>query len=111
MRRDVARDMLLPIPFGLFVPWIFGWLFGPGHGAVFRVAEPTIRALLDRGWTGEELRPYLLGVGIIFASIVYGFIFGAPLGLLLKRHWFLSWVSFVAAFLLGHLLQTLPTEF
>ena len=86
---------------GVFATWIFWWLFSPVCcGILLSASEPAIQALLRNGWTVEQLNPYFYAVVSLLDALVYGFIFGFPLGLLTKRSVIFTWVTFVVAFLL-----------
>jgi hypothetical protein len=83
---------------GICATWIYQWLEVPVIGVVFWASEPTVKSLLQDGWTTDQIRPYLLWATHVFPALFYGLIFGFPLGLLIERSIIVTWAIFVAAF-------------
>jgi hypothetical protein len=98
MSQQRLLVLLLPAIWGMFATWIFWWLFGPVVGSVLIVSNSPVEALLRNGWTTDQVRPYLYGVVTVLPALVYGLIFGLPLGLVAKRPIIVTWVVFVVAF-------------
>ena len=95
MRKQIALAAL----WGAAATWIFWWLFAPLSGLVLRLSEPAVRAALQNGWSGEQIRPSLLALSYVVRALFYGFVFGLPLGLLSSSRRAISWLTFVVAFL------------
>jgi hypothetical protein len=110
MPKQDALVFALAALWGIFAAWIFTWLHDPVNVALLRVYEPMMKSLLHNGWTGEQILPYFHWATAVFPALLYGVIFGLPLGFLTERSIIATWVIFVAAFVATIAVRTLLAQ-
>jgi hypothetical protein len=101
MPNQSAIEIGLAAGWGVCATWIFWWLSLPVYSALFSAYQPTMHSLLQNGWTGAEIRPYFQALTVALPALLYGIIFGFPLGVVVKRSVVRAWIVFVAAFLVA----------
>lgn len=90
--------LALAVVWGVCATWVYLLLDAPFTGVIFRMSEPPLTHLLRSGWSADQIDPYFSGVVTVLSVLFYGFIFGFPLGLFLRRFVVVYWIAFVAAF-------------
>ena len=106
----MGKHIALAAIWGVLAAWIFWWLDGPLSGVLLRVAEPAVRSALHSGWSGDQIRPYLLAFIFIVPALLYSFVFGLPLGFFGSGR-VLSWLTFVAAFVVTLVVRMLAAQY
>jgi hypothetical protein len=106
----MAKQIALASVWGAFAACIFWWVEAPLSGVMLRVAEPAVRSALHSGWSGDQIRPYLLAFIFIVPALLYSFVFGLPLGFLGSGR-VLSWLTFVAAFVVTLVVRMLAAQY
>ena len=101
-----SRDILLGILVGLSTQWIVWWLNMP---VLFLGAHTFVPVLVamhrDHGWTLAQVLPIGHLAFNIIAAFLDGFALGFPLGLLVQGYWLIAWLSFLAGWVIAHLLE------
>ena len=98
MRSGAAPTLVVAAAWGTCATWIFWWLFDRMAGTLIMASAPVVSRAVLSGWTVDQINPYLAGLVNVFSALLYGLLFGLPIGLL-TRFVLLSWLGFVAAFL------------
>ena len=106
----MAKQIALAGVWGVFAAFTFWWLEPPLSGVLLRVAEPAVRLALQNGWSGDQIRPYVLAFLYLVPALLYSFVFGLPLGLL-GSSLVLSWLTFVAAFVITLVARMLAAQY
>lgn len=97
MHKPTLR-LTLAFAWGVCATWIFWWLFVPATGVMFAASEPAIRYLVQNNWPAEQIEGYLQGVTTVSGALIYGIIFGLPLGFFATHSIIVTWVVFVVGF-------------
>ena len=101
---DNLRSQQLGFAFllGLCGPWALGWLVVHAFPIHFHFTQFFVLMLRDSyGWNLSEIQPYSRALYALISALTYSIVFGLPLGLFLKQHWFFSWLAFVLGYLVA----------
>jgi hypothetical protein len=109
VRSGAAPTLAVAAAWGTCATWIFWWLFDRMSGALIMAFAPAVSRAVLSGWTADQINPYLVGLINVLSALLYGLLFGFPMGLL-TRFVFLSWLGFVAAFLVTMILRMLSSQ-
>jgi hypothetical protein len=85
MNQQSIIAMVLAAVWGAVATWIFWWLFDSVFGTLFIASQTPVKALLNWGWSAQQIHPYLSGLVNVVAALFFGVIFGVPLGVVAKR--------------------------
>ena len=99
MRRELAPPFAKAAMWGACATWIFWWLFDALSGALLQASVPAVSGALRSGWSADQIQSYLRGVLNLLSALLYGLMFGFPLGLIQGRFLFISWLGFVVGFI------------